>query len=191
MADTVTLTSITGETFALSKKSCRLSKVITNILDDDDGGIVPVAHSNDRVAKLVEFLTHYEDSDPAEIKRFEEGEYDFSKSVPEWDFKFSDMPLFEIIDEDLKEWPLFMMLNLADEMGVTSMIQLFAAKIASIMHPLNVPQIRETFKLKANLTPAEIEEYKKRHPWVDWEESCLPESEGASAGSGTGAEASS
>jgi len=88
-----TFTAITadGNTYEVSRKAARLAYYFQGMLEGSEGfpipEAIPVEYVNwDDFEKVLEFLNHYENSEPAPMDRMVWRP--FVESVPEWDYQY-------------------------------------------------------------------------------------------------------
>lgn len=90
---TTTFTAITadGKTYEVSRKAARLASYFQGMLESFEGfpmpEAIPVEYVNSAdFEKVLEFLNHYENSDPKPMERMVWRPLE--ESIPEWDFKY-------------------------------------------------------------------------------------------------------
>ena len=150
---TVTLRSSNNKLFTLSEKAASRSKLINDMLNDyEDESVFPLPEVKaDALAKIVEYLKHYENSEPKDIpKPLKDSQ--INKILDEWDYNF--------INTISKEEAINL-INAANYMDISSLLHLTACKIASWMLDKDVEVVRKEFGIVNDMTEEEQQEYDK------------------------------
>ena len=150
---TVNLRSSNNKLFKLSEKAASRSKLIKDMINDyEDEVDFPLPEvRTEALEKIVEYLKHYENSEPKEIPRPLQ-DSQINKILDEWDFNF--------INSISKEEAINL-INAANYMDISSLLHLTACKIASWMLDKDVETVRKEFGIVNDMTEEEQKEYDK------------------------------
>jgi S-phase kinase-associated protein 1 len=134
---TIKMKSNDGKVVNISSKAAMRSGLLKGIMQDypEDSEIPLNAVDGSTLEKIKEYLVHYEDSDPAQIKRPLKKE--FKDSVDEWDSKF--------IGDDTNS--ILALIKAANFMDIKPLLELSAAKVATIVRGTKTETIRKTFEI--------------------------------------------
>jgi S-phase kinase-associated protein 1 len=148
---TITLISSDGEKFTLDRKSAERSDIIKkNMQDSDFSSEIPIYEVRGEILKkVVEYLTHYSNSEPREIPK--PIPTDLREATDEWDVKFIDT------NNDT----LFDLINAGNFMKIKPLLDLSCAKIAVSMRNKSAQEIRNMFGIENELTEEELREYEE------------------------------
>ena len=141
-----------GEIFSLEEKSLEKSKVLKELINDYPDQEIPLNEVDSKtLKKIIEYLKHYTNENPKEIKTpLENG--DLKPLIPEFDYKFvSSLTLEECID----------IVNAANHMDISGLVDLMCVKLASEMINCDVEEARKKFGIECDMTPEENAEYDK------------------------------
>ena len=149
---TITLISSDGEKFTLDRKSAERSDIIKkNMQDSDFSSEIPIYEVRGEILKkVVEYLTHYSDSEPRELPK-PLPSADLRDVTDEWDVKFIDTNNDTVFD----------IINAANFMSVKGLLDLSCAKIAVQMKSKTAQEIRDMFGIENDLTDEELKEYEE------------------------------
>lgn len=109
---------------------------------------------SETLGKILAFCEHYSTDTLPEIAKPIQSE-DFSTLVPAWYFEFLN------VEHAL----LFKLAEAANYMDIPPLLNLVAAKIASMIQNKSVERIRELFHLPNTLTPEEEEAMQEEYRW--------------------------
>ena len=124
-------------------------------------GVIEENHSKDPISlpdikstilkKVIEYLQYYKDKTPKEIpKPLPTG--NLNEFLDEWDINFiNGIELDSVFD----------LINAANYMDITSLLDLSCAKIASLLKGKTAPEIRTMFNIECDLTDDELKEYEE------------------------------
>ena len=152
MTDTLNLTSSDGQKITIERKAAERSGIIKDMMQDFEGSTeIPISDvRGDILKKVVEYLSHYADSEPRELpKPLPSAE--LRDVVDEWDVKFID------INNDT----VFDIINAANFMSIKPLLDLACAKIAVQMKGRTAQEIRDLFNIENDLTEEELKEYEE------------------------------
>ena len=132
---------VDGFETTLNKKAAKRSMVLKDMLINYQGAQeLPVKNVNrEAMEKIKEYLEHYKDVEPKEIKKPLKGSK-FSECVEEWDNTF-------IGNEDNIE-KLENYILAASFLNIKPLIELLSLKIAFMIKGINTPTIRNIFGIK-------------------------------------------
>lgn len=146
-----------GTLFEIDSESALQSKLIASAVDDssDDSGevVIELKHVDAKtVEKVCEFLKYHSKVPYKDVPQ-PLPTANLNEVVSEWDFKFAD------VEQDL----MFTLLLTANFMDIPSLLNLMAAKVASMLKGKTPEQVRETFNLRSDYTPEEEAEIRARY----------------------------
>ena len=143
----IILVSNDGIKKEISKKAAQRSIYIKNVIEDFPDDEVQLTNVNGQILdKVIEYLNHYENEEPKQIKEPLEGE--FKDCVDEWDCKFIDIEL------DL----IFEIILAANYMNIESLLKLGCARVAAHCSGKKTEELRKMFNIENDFTPDELKE---------------------------------
>lgn len=153
MSKTITLISSDGQKVSIDEKSCGKSNLLKGLMQDysEDTDIPMPDIKGDVLKKVVEYLTHYQDSDPKEIPK-PLPSANLLDVAEEWDVNYINS-----VDLDTN----FDIINAANYMDIKPLLDLSCAKIASLMKGKTAEEIRNMFNIECDLTEEELKEYEE------------------------------
>ena len=145
------LKSEDGDVFEIEESCLQMSnffKELINDFPDPEQEIMVNKVKTKELKKIIEYLKHYENTKPKEIKKpLPSG--DLKEVLDEWDYNYiNPLNLEECID----------LLNAAFFLDINELVNLASAKIASEMLIGTVEEVREKFEWK-NITEEQKKEY--------------------------------
>ena len=154
------LVSKEGQTFSISKDAAVRSNLIKNMLEDagpeED---IPLPNISTGILEFVlEYLNHYQDPavTPPEIEKPLKTA-NFSELVPAWDNQFVEKP-HEV---------LFELILAANYLDIKGLLDLSAAKVASMIKGKTPEEIRRTFNIVNDFTPEEEAQIREENKWAE------------------------
>jgi S-phase kinase-associated protein 1 len=149
---TLTLISSDGQKIQIDRKSAERAAVIKDMMQDFDNSTeIPISDVRGEILKkVVEYLTHYSDSEPRELPK-PLPSADLRDVTDEWDVKFIDTNNDTVFD----------IINAANFMSVKGLLDLSCAKIAVQMKSKTAQEIRDMFGIENDLTDEELKEYEE------------------------------
>ena len=75
--------------------------------------------------------------------------------MDEWDYNYTDIDLSVLFD----------IIIASNHMGIKSLVELYSAKVASIMKCGTAEEIRQKFNIHTDFTPEEEEQILKENKW--------------------------
>jgi len=153
MSKTITLISSDGQKVSIDEKSCGKSNLLKGLMQDysEDTDIPMPDIKGDVLKKVVEYLAHYQDSEPKEIPK-PLPSANLLDVTDEWDVNFINS-----MDLDTN----FDIINAANYMDIKALLDLSCAKIASLMKGKTAEEIRNMFNIECDLTEEELKEYEE------------------------------
>ena len=159
---TVKLQSSDGELFETDVAVAKCSGTIKTMLEDcglDDGGegaIIPIPNVNSHTLKLVLQWANYHKDDevPADD---DESKGKGSDDILAWDANFLKVDQGTLFD-------LILAANYLDAKGL---LDVACKTVANLIKGKSPKEIRETFNIEDDFTPAEREQILKENEWCD------------------------
>jgi S-phase kinase-associated protein 1 len=153
MSKNITLISSDGQKVSIDEKSCGKSNLLKGLIQDytADTDIPMPDIKGDVLKKVVDYLTHYKDSEPKEIPK-PLPSANLLDVTDEWDVTY-----INTADLDTN----FDIINAANYMDIKPLLDLSCAKIASLMKGKTAEEIRTMFNIECDLTEEELKEYEE------------------------------
>jgi len=147
------MTSSDGQKITIDEKSAERSSLMKGLIQDyTENSDIPMPDIRGEVLKkVVEYLTHYNESDPKEIPK-PLPSANLLDVTDEWDVTFINS-----VDLDTT----FDIINGANYMDIKPLLDLSCAKIASLMKGKTAEEIRQMFNIECDLTEEELKEYEE------------------------------
>ena len=135
---TIKVKSSDGKVIELSTKAASKSKLLNGIIEDfPEDSEFPLKNINGAtLEKVKEYLVHYQDSEPRQIEK--PLQKDFKDCVDEWDYKF--------IGDDNTQ--ILSLISAANFMDIRPLLDLAAAKVATLIRGTTTESIRKDFEIK-------------------------------------------
>ena len=153
MSKIITMISSDGQKITIDEKSAERSSLMKGLIQDyTENSDIPMPDIRGEVLKkVVEYLTHYNESDPKEIPK-PLPSANLLDVTDEWDVTFINS-----VDLDTT----FDIINGANYMDIKPLLDLSCAKIASLMKGKTAEEIRQMFNIECDLTEEELKEYEE------------------------------
>ena len=135
--------------FSISEKVVKRSKLIEGIIEDyQDNKIIPLPDVDGKILeKIIEYLNHYENSEPKIIKKPLKN-YKMKEAFEKWDYDYiNNMNIEDIIN----------LLNASNYMDIDSLVQLCKNKIAYDIIEKPIDEVINIFKINNDLSEEENE----------------------------------
>lgn len=135
--------------FSISEKAVKRSKLIEGIIEDyQDNKIIPLPDVDGKILeKIIEYLNHYENSEPKIIKK-PLNNYKMKEAFEKWDYDYiNNMNIEDIIN----------LLNASNYMDIDSLVQLCKNKIAYDIIEKPIDEVINIFKINNDLSEEENE----------------------------------
>ena len=153
MSINLTLISEGNQKIQIDPKSAERSLLLKRIMEDfNQKEDIPIEGIKYNILKkVVEYLVHYKDKEPSQIPK-PIPTSDLKDVIDEQDFNFING-----IDLD----SVFDLINAANYMDISSLLELSCAKIASLMKGKSDVEIRAMFNIECSLSEDELKEYEE------------------------------
>ena len=135
---TIKVKSSDGKVIELSTKAASKSKLLSGVIQDypEDSEFPLNKINGETLEKVKEYLVHYQDSEPRQIEK--PLPKDFKDCVDEWDYKF--------IGDDNTQ--ILAIIFAANFMDIKPLLELAAAKVATLIRGTTTESIRKDFDIK-------------------------------------------
>ena len=135
---TIKVKSSDGKVIELSTKAASKSKLLSGVIQDypEDSEFPLNKINGETLEKVKEYLVHYQDSEPRQIEK--PLPKDFKDCVDEWDYKF--------IGDDNAQ--ILAIIFAANFMDIKPLLELAAAKVATLIRGTTTESIRKDFEIK-------------------------------------------
>ena len=135
---TIKVKSSDGKVIELSTKAASKSKLLSGVIQDypEDSEFPLNKINGETLEKVKEYLVHYQDSEPRQIEK--PLPKDFKDCVDEWDYKF--------IGDDNTQ--ILAIIFAANFMDIKPLLELAAAKVATLIRGTTTESIRKDFEIK-------------------------------------------
>lgn len=153
MSVNLNLVSSDNQKIQIDSKSAERSQLLKGLLADyDQKDEIPLPDIKfDILKKVVEYLTFYKDKTPREIPK-PLPSHNLAEVTDEWDVNFiNGIELDSVFD----------LINAANYMDISSLLDLACAKIASLMKGKTAEEIRAMFNIECDLSEEELKEYEE------------------------------
>ena len=152
---TYTLVSSDNVKFTVKQSVCLKSDLLkTAIENDSSNSEIPLSQTTSRnLGKILEYLTYHVDHEEADIDRPIQTS-DFKTLVCEWDYNFINA------NKDI----MFDIMTTSNYLGINSLINIIAAKTATMIKEKSPEEIRKQFNIVNDFTPEEEEQIRKEMP---------------------------
>ena len=150
---TITLKSSDGQQLLIDVKSAKRSTYIADLIEEHKGEtefLIPEVEAK-ILKKIVEYLIHYKDTEPKDIKR-PLNDSKIEKILDKWDYTYiTSFALADCVD----------LLNAATFMDIQPLLRLMCARIAALMIELPLDEVKTTFGIECDMTEEEKERFRK------------------------------
>lgn len=153
MSVNLNLVSSDNQKIQIDSKSAERSQLLKGLLADyEQKDEIPLPDIKfDVLKKVVEYLTYYKDKTPREIPK-PLPSANLAEVTDEWDVNFiNGIELDNVFD----------LINAANYMDISSLLDLACAKIASLMKGKTAEEIRAMFNIECDLSEEELKEYEE------------------------------
>jgi S-phase kinase-associated protein 1 len=153
MSKNITIISSDGQNITIDEKSAKRSNLLNGVLLDfkEDSEVPTPSVRGEVIKKVVEYLTHYMESEPKKIPK-PLPSTNLLDVTDEWDVTFINS-----LDLDFT----YEIVNAANYMEINSLLDLACAKLAALMTGRTEEEIREMFNIENDLSPEELKEYEE------------------------------
>ena len=153
-ATNIVLISSDNQKIEIDSESAQKSHLLKGLITDFSTQQDPIQIPDikyDILKKIIEYLTHYKDKVPKDIPK-PMPSANLSEVIDEWDVNFiNSIELDNVFD----------LINAANYMDISSLLDLSCAKIASLMKGKTAQEIRTMFNIECDLTDEELKEYEE------------------------------
>ena len=153
-ATNIVLISSDNQKIEIDSESAQKSRLLKGLITDFSTQQDPIQIPDikyDILKKIIEYLTHYKDKVPKDIPK-PMPPANLSEVIDEWDVNFiNSIELDNVFD----------LINAANYMDISSLLDLSCAKIASLMKGKTAQEIRTMFNIECDLTDEELKEYEE------------------------------
>ena len=150
----IVLISSDNQKIEIDSESAQKSHLLKGLITDFSNQQEPIQIPDikyDILKKVVEYLTYYKDKVPKDIPK-PMPSANLSEVIDEWDVNFiNSIELDNVFD----------LINAANYMDISSLLDLSCAKIASLMKGKTAQEIRTMFNIECDLTDEELKEYEE------------------------------
>lgn len=157
---TVHLVSSEGETFDVQLNVAKLSELVKTMIDDDAGDEaqeIPLPNVKSTIlALVVEFIRHHAAEPMNEIEKPLKSA-NMAEVVQEWYAGFVS------VDQEI----LFELILAANYMDIKPLLDLTCATVASMIKGKTPEEIRKTFNITNDFTPAEEAQVREENKWCE------------------------
>jgi len=153
MSRVITLTSSDAQKITIDEKSAERSELLKGLLQDytENSDVSITEIKGEVLKKIVEYLTHYKETDPKEIPK-PLPSANLLDVTDEWDVTYiNSVDLDTVID----------IIQGANFMDIKPLLHLACAKVASIMTQSSAKEIQRIFNIECDLTEQELKEYEE------------------------------
>ena len=150
MSKNITIISSDGQNITIDEKSAKRSKLLNGVLLDfkEDSEVPTPSVRGEVIKKVVEYLTHYMESEPKKIPK-PLPSTNLLDVTDEWDVTFINS-----VDLDFT----YEIINAANYMVINSLLDLACAKLSALMKGKTVEEIRQMFNIESDLSDEELKE---------------------------------
>ena len=156
---TIKLVTKDGKEIEITKKQAELSELLKSAINDyPKETSFPLNEIDEKnCEKIKEYLAHLDGVTPAEIEKPITSN-DMKNLTDEWSANFVDkMPLEDLVNLTVA----------ANYMGISSLLDLCCAKIASLCKDKSEEEIFKTFNITETFTEEEKNKIKEENKWID------------------------
>jgi len=155
---TITLQSHDGQTFNVSDSTgiAAMSATIKNLLEDaDPGHPVPLPNVDGKIlSKIVEYCKYHAEH-PTQVEDDKTNKK--TDDIVPWDLDFCK------VDQST----IFELILAANYLDIQDLLDLMCKTVANMIKGKTPDEIRATFNIKNDFTPAEIEDVRAENSWVE------------------------
>ena len=158
---TIKLQSSDGEIFPVEVEVAKQSITIKTMLDDlgleeDDDEVVPLPNVNAAILKkVIQWATQHKEDPPLPEK--DENKERRTDDISAWDSEFLKVD----------QGTLFELILAANYLDMKGLLDITCKTVANMIKGKTPEEIRKTFNIKNDLTPAEEEQIRKENEWCE------------------------
>lgn len=155
----INLKSKENDSFTVPFTIAKLSKLVENTVEEDDGDIeidIPLPNvRTDVLKKVIEYCTHYEEEAMTPIKvPLKSNKID--ETVQEWYAKFCDV----------ERAMLFELVTAANFMDIKPLLDLTCYAVAVLIMGKSADEMRKIFNISADFSPDEEHQVHQENKWA-------------------------
>lgn len=155
------LQSSDGETFTVETQIAKQSNTIRTMLEelgmgDDDEEAIPLPNVNAAILKkVIAWCTHHKDDSPP--PEDDENREKSTDDISTWDMEFLKVD----------QGTLFELILAANYLDIKGLLDVTCKTVANMIKGKSADEIRKTFNIKNDFTPAEEEQVRKENEWCE------------------------
>ena len=160
--DVVTLVSMNGDKFKVSKDSAKMSNLVSTMIfeneDVDELDDVPLPNVNtETLKKVLQFCNYHIENPMPEIP----------KPITSSDLQTIVGSSYGTFIQSFQQEELFEIINAANFMDIQSLLDLACAQVATQIRGKTPEEIRATFNIENDFTPEEEEQIRQENSWLN------------------------
>ena len=160
--DVVTLVSMNGDKFKVSKDSAKMSNLVLTMIseNDDDEQIddVPIPNVNtETLEKVLQFCNYHIENHMTQIP----------KPITSSDLQTIVGSAYGTFIQGFNQEQLFEIIDAANFMDIQSLLDLACAQVATQIRGKTPEEIRATFNIENDFTPEEEEQIRQENSWLN------------------------
>lgn len=155
------LQSSDGEIFQVETQIAKQSNTIRTMLEelgmgDDDEEAIPLPNVNAIILKkIIQWCTHHKDDSPP--PEDDENREKVTDDISTWDMEFLKVD----------QGTLFELILAANYLDIKGLLDVTCKTVANMIKSKTPDEIRKTFNIKNDFTPAEEEQVRKENEWCE------------------------
>lgn len=160
--DVVTLVSMNGDEFKVSKHSAKMSNLVSTMIFENEDELldqeVPLPNVNMKtLEKVLQFCNYHIENPMPEIP----------KPITSSDLKTIVGSAYGTFIQSFQQEELFEIINAANFMDIQSLLDLACAQVATQIRGKTPEEIRATFNIENDFTPEEEEQIRQENSWLN------------------------
>ncbi|CAG0880857.1 unnamed protein product [Cyprideis torosa] len=158
----IKLQSMDGETFEVDVEIAKQSTTIKTMLedlagmDDEEGELVPLPNVNAAILrKVIQWCSYHKDDPPAMEE--DENKERRTDDISSWDAEFLKVD----------QGTLFELILAANYLDIKPLLDVTCKTVANMIKGKTPEEIRKTFNIRNDFSPAEEEQVRKENEWCE------------------------
>jgi len=157
----IKLQSSDGEIFEVDVEIAKLSVTIKTMLEDlgmdeEDDEAIPLPNVNAAILKkVIQWCTYHKDDPPP--PEDDDNREKRTDDIPSWDIEFLKVD----------QGTLFELILAANYLDIKGLLDVTCKTVANMIKGKTPDEIRKTFNIKNDFTPAEEEQVRKENEWCE------------------------
>lgn len=157
----IKLQSSDGEIFEVDVEIAKASVTIKTMLEDlgmdeEDEEVVPLPNVNSTILKkVIQWATYHKDDPP--VTEEDDGKDKRTDDISSWDADFLKVD----------QGTLFELILAANYLDIKGLLDVTCKTVANMIKGKTPEDIRKTFNIKNDFTPAEEEQVRKENEWCE------------------------